>query len=188
MHRQRKKLSIEQVNELQVAQDKCPDAASVMRFQAVRLYGTGYPVETITAIGRCSRPSLLEWNRKYHQGGIAALLDQRQGGNRALLSNEQLEALQRTLHQYQPNQLFAQREYEGDGRFWTIATLSRLVEREYGIRYKRVSSYRVLFDKCDFSYQRTSHHYLSRCEQRVIEFEEALEKTSSTQHKRHPRL
>jgi transposase len=118
----------------------------------------------------------MEWNRKYHQGGLAALLDQRQGGNRALLSYEALEALQRTLHQYQPHQLFAPSEYEGEGRFWTIATLSRLVERDYAVRYKRVSSYRVLFDKCDFSYQRTSHHYLSRREQRVIEFEEALEK------------
>ena len=107
MYRQRKKLSVEQVNELQVAQDKSADAASAMRFQAVRLYGTGYRVEEIKTICGCSRPSLMEWNRKYHQGGIAALLDQRQGGNRALLSHEALEALQRTLHQYQPHQLFA---------------------------------------------------------------------------------
>jgi len=176
MHRQRKKLSMEQVNELQVAQDKSADAVSALRFQAVRLYGSGYAVETIRTICRCSRPSLMEWNRKYHQGGVAALLDQRQGGNRALLSYEALEALQRTLHQYQPHQLFAPHEYEGDGRFWTIATLSQLVEREYGVRYKRVSSYRVLFDQCDFSYQRTSHHYLSRREQHVLEFEDALEK------------
>ena len=176
MHRQRKKLSMEQVNELQVAQDRSPDGASALRFQAVRLYGTGYAVETIQSICRCSRPSLMEWNRKYQQGGMAALLDQRQGGNRALLSNEALEALQRTLHQYQPNQLFAPSEYEGEGRFWTIASLSRLLERDYAVRYKRVSSYRVLFDKCDFSYQRTSHHYLSRREQRVLEFEELIEK------------
>jgi transposase len=176
MHRQRKKLSIEQVNELQVAQDNSPDGASAMRFQAVRLYGSGYAVATITMICRCSRPSLLEWYRKYHQGGIARLLDQRQGGNRALLGNEALEALQSTLHQYQPYQLFAPNEYEGEGRFWTVMTLARLVERNYGVRYQRVCSYRLLFDKCEFSYQRTSHHYLSRCEQRVIEFEEALEK------------
>lgn len=176
MHRKRKKLNNEQVNELQVAQDKSPDGASAMRFQAVRLYGTGYAVETIMAICRCSRPSLLEWNRKYHQGGIAALLDQRQGGNRALLRNEELEALQCKLHQFRPNQLFASSEYEGDGRFWTVTTLAQLVEREYGVRYKQPCSYRILFDKCDFSYQRTTHYYLSRREQRVIEFEEALEK------------
>ena len=176
MHRQRKRVSIEQEKELQVGQDKSPDAASALRFQAVRLYGTGYEVATIMAICRCSRPSLMEWNRKYHQGGMATLLDQRQGGNRALLGNEQVEALQRTLHQYRPNQRFAPSEYAGDGQFWTIATLSRLVEQDYGVRYKRVCSYRLLFDKCDFSYQRTSHHYLSRGEQQVIEFEEAFEK------------
>ena len=104
------------------------------------------------------------------------LLDQRQGGNRALLRHEALEALHCTLHQYQPNQLFAPSEYEGDGRFWTVTTLARLVERDYGVRYKQVCSYRGLFDKCEFSYQRTSQHYLSRCEQRVVAFEEALEK------------
>jgi len=185
MHRQRKKLTIERVNELQVTQDKSPDAASAMRFQAVRLYGMGYQVAIIMAICRCSRPSLLEWNRKYYQGGLAALLDQRQGGNRALLRKHELEALQRTLHQYRPNQLFALDTYEGDGQFWTIATLSRLVEQDYGVRYKRVCSYRVLFDKCDFSYQHTSHHYLSRCEQQVLAFEEAFEKNSSTQPKQH---
>jgi len=176
MHRQRKVLKQEQVNELQVAQDNSPDGASAMRFQAVRLYGTGYRVEAILVICRCSRPSLLEWNRKYHQGGIAALLDGRQGGNRALLRNDELESLQGMLHQYRPNQLFAPGEYEGDGRFWTVSTLAQLVEREYGVHYKQPCSYRLLFDKCEFSYQRTAHHYLSRREQRVIEFEEALEK------------
>lgn len=178
MHRKRKLLSQEQVNELQVAQDNSPDGASAMRFQAVRLYGTGYSVEEIMAICRCSRPSLLEWNRKYHQGGIAALLDQRQGGNRALLGNDELERLQSTLHQYRPNQLFAPGEYERDGRFWAVSTLAQLVEREYGVRYKQPCSYRILFDKCEFSYQRAAHHYLSRREQRVIEFEETLEKNN----------
>lgn len=176
MHRQRKTLNQEQVNELQVAQDNSPDGASAMRFQAVRLYGTGYAVEALQTICRCSRPSLLAWNRHYHEDGIAALLDQRQGGNRALLRNDELESLQGTLHQYRPNQRLASSEYEGEGRFWTVATLARLVEREYGVRYQQPCSYRILFDKCDFSYQRTAHHYLSRREQRVVAFEEALEK------------
>lgn len=127
----------------------------------------------------------MEWNRKYHQGGIAALLDQRQGGNRAFLSQAELEALQQTLHQYSPHQLFAPDEYEGAGQFWTVATLALLVERKYGVRYKRESSYRVLFDRCDFSYQRTSHHYLSRTEQGVMAFEETLEKNSWIRHKPH---
>ena len=149
------------MNELQGEQDNSPDRASTIRFQAVRLYGSGYAVETITTICRCSRPSLLEWYRKYHQGGIAMLVNQRQGGNRALLRHEELEALQCTLQQYQPNQRFALSEDESDGRFWTVTTLARLVERDYGVRYHQVCRYRVIFDKCEFSYQRTSQHYLS---------------------------
>lgn len=186
MSRQRTKLTPEQVNELQIAQESSPDAASAMRFQAVRLYGTDYPVAQIEAICRCRRPSLMEWNRKYHQGGLAAMLDQRQGGNRAFLSQAEREAIQQMLEQYRPNQLFAPAEYEGAGQFWTVATLALLVERQYAVRYKRDSSYRVLFDLCDFSYQRTSQHYLSRREPQVMAFEELLEKNSLTLRKAHP--
>jgi transposase len=176
MHRQRKKLNKEQVNELQIAQDKSPNVSSALRFQAVRLYGIGYPVNEIMTICGCSRSSLMEWNRHYHQGGVARLLDQRQGGNHTLLCAEQIEHIQRLLHQYQPNQLLSRQEYEGDGRFWEIASLARLVEREYAVRYKSASSYRDLFEKCDFSYQRPAQQYLSRSELKVVAFEEELEK------------
>jgi transposase len=179
MSRERIKLTSEQVNELQVAQDNSTEASSALRFQAVRLYGTGYPVSEIEAICRCRRPSLLEWRRKYQQGGVAALLDHRAGGNRAFLSQVELEALQQTLQHYRPQQLFATDEYAGAGQFWTVATLALLVERHYGVRYKRDHSYRVLFARCGFSYQRTSQHYLSRSEQRVMAFEETLEKNCS---------
>jgi transposase len=176
MHRQRKKLTKEQVSELQIAQANSPNVSSALRFQAVRLYGMDYPVKEIMTICGCSRPSLMEWNRHYHQGGVARLIDQRQGGNHTLLCAEQIEHIQRLLHQYQPNQLFSRQQYEGEGRFWGIATLALLVEKEYAVRYKSASSYRQLFEKCDFSYQRTGHQYLSRSELKVVAFEEMLEK------------
>lgn len=176
MHRQRKKLTKEQVNELQVAQDSSRNTGSALRYQAVRLYGLGYPVKTIQTICGCSRASLMEWNRYYHQAGVAGLVDQRQGGNRAFLSPEQLEDLQQRLHQSQPNQLFRTDQYEGEGKFWDIATLALLVETEYAVRYKAACSYRELFERCDFSYQRTTHQYLSRSEFKVMSFEEELEK------------
>lgn len=176
MHRQRKKLTKDQVKELEVAQDSSSDKENALRYQAVRLYGTGYPVNEIESICGCSRVSLMKWNRKYHQVGVIGLLDQRQGGNRAYLSSEQKEKLQGLLHQYRPNQLFAASHYEGDGQFWTVASLSWLIEREYGVRYKCLSSYHQLFDQCDFSYQRPTQQYLSRNEQNVMAFEEELEK------------
>lgn len=185
MHRQRKKLTGEQINELQVAQDNSSDAKNALRFQAVRLYGSSYAVVEIEKICGCSRPSLLAWNRRYHQVGVAGLIDQRQGGNHALLSHEQLEQLQGWLHQYQPKQLFAAEQYTGAGKFWDVPSLALLVQEKYGVRYKRAHSYQQLFARCDFSYQRTSQQYRSRHEHKVIACEEALEKNSSTRRKPH---
>lgn len=180
MHRQRKKLTEEQVSELRVAQGEAPDARSAIRCQAVRLYGAGYAIETIKYVCGCSRQAVMVWNRKYNEGGVAALVDRRQGGNRAYLSEKQIEELSRKLHQYEPRQLFAADAYEGDGRFWTVLTLALLVEQEYSVRYKRSGSYRELFLRCHFSYQRPGQHYLSRNEEKVMTFGEALEKNSST--------
>src|SRR5687768_15558675 len=111
MSRQRKKLTEEQVKELQAAQLSSEDAASALRYQAVRLYGLGYAVATIQEICECGLPSIWEWNRKYHRQGVAGLIDQRQGGNRAALQPLELEALHGWLHAYKPNQLLGPDEY-----------------------------------------------------------------------------
>ncbi|NJN71068.1 MAG: winged helix-turn-helix domain-containing protein [Nitrospira sp.] len=65
----------------------------------------------------------------------------------------------------------------GDGQFWTVADLARLVEERCGVVYKSDNSYRKLFRQCDFTLQRPGHFYLSRQEQAVVTFEEELEKT-----------
>ena len=183
MSRKRRRLTEEQKSSLLVAQSEAPDGASAIRYQAVRLYGSGYEVEDVIEICGCSQPSLLRWNRHYFEGGVAALVDGRVGGNRAYLSSEQIEELRSKLHQYEPRQLFAADEYEGEARFWTVLTLALLVERDYGVRYKRSGSYRDLFLRCQFSYQRPGQHYLSRNEEQVLDFEEALDKNSSTSPK-----
>lgn len=176
MSRQRKKLTNEQVNELQAAQMSSEDAASAKRYQAVRLYGLGYAVETIQEICECGLPSLWEWNRKYHAQGVTGLVDQRQGGNRAALQPWALEALHGWLHTYKPNQILGPDEYSGNGEFWSLAALACLVEKRFNVRYQSLTSYRNLLAKCDFSYQRTTQQYQSCSPYKVMAFEEELEK------------
>ena len=43
----------------------CKDAATRTRYQAVRLYGEGYPEKEIEQITGCSRTSLMEWCRAF---------------------------------------------------------------------------------------------------------------------------
>ena len=173
------RLSDGELNQLQAAYLHCDQADSKIRFQAVRLYGTGYTVAQIQDICACSTRSLLNWTRAYAQRGITALLDHRLGGNRARLKPEQVEAVQNQLHGYTPAQLLGRDACIGDGQFWTVPDLAHLLERDYGVRYQSDTSYRTLLQQCDFSYQRPAKQYKSHSAVKVMEFEEALEKKIS---------
>ena len=187
MRKQSFQLSPEQLNELQGAYQGCDDALTKIRYQAVRLYGQGYPTTEVLAITGCSRTSLLKWCRRYRRYGVAGLVDQRTGGNSAKLSASELERLANQLHQYKPNQLFATGEYTGNGEFWQVADVAQLLQRDYGVRYKSPNSYRTVLKRCGLSGQRPARQYQSRSESKVMAFEEALEKNCSTRPHRRPR-
>ena len=165
-----------EVNELKAAYQQCRDGLTKTRYQAVRLYGTGYAVAEIEEISGCSRPSLMEWCRAYRQSGVAGLVDKRRGGNRAKLAPVELEQLQQRLEDYSPGQLLGAANCYGDGQFWTVPDLAHLVERNYGVKYKSDTSYRSLFERCNFSCQRPGSQYRSRNEMAVLEFAQQLEK------------
>ncbi len=181
------KLSQAQSNELQGAYQQGDDARTQIRYQAVRLYGSGYPLAEVMQITGCSRTSLLEWCRAYRHYGVAGLVDQRNGGNSAKLSASELERLANQLHQYKPNQLFAAGEYTGNGEFWQVADVAQLLQRQYGVSYKSPNSYRTVLKRCGLSCQRPAQQYQSRSETKVMAFDEALEKNCSTQPKPHHR-
>jgi len=166
-----------QACEMQGAYHNCQDAQTRTRYQAVRLYGQGYPTREIEAICGCSRSSLMEWCRSYREAGVTGLVDQRVGGNRALLTPHQLERLQYLLGSHTPRQLFGVAGCVGTGQFWSVGDLAQLIQREFDVSYKSETSYRELLDKCGFSYQRPAKQYKSRAALKVAEFEEQLEKT-----------
>lgn len=170
---------------LQVAYLNCQDGATRTRYQAVRLYGIGYAVEEILLICGCSLRSLLEWCQRYRDEGLSGLLDHRVGGNRARLLALEVEELSQLLHRYSPAQLLGPERSDGDGTHWTLADLRQVVEQRYGIRYQSLTSYRTLLARCDFSYQRATKQYKSRNEFKVMDFEEQLEKNSSTWPRKH---
>src|SRR3712207_5249553 len=79
--------------------DRTTDGPTRIRYQAWRLYGSGYPVAQIAEITGCRRTSLMDWCRLYRDLGVAALVDGRVGGNRATLTPEQRETARASLHQ-----------------------------------------------------------------------------------------
>jgi transposase len=176
MARRRFQLTDDQVRELTGAYTQCKDGPTRTRYQAVRLYGTGYPVKEVIDITGCSRSILMEWCREYRRDGVTALVDKRVGGNRARLTSVQIEQLGEQLRMYTPAELFGSLAATVDGQFWTVEDLQQAVERWYGVIYRSRSSYYRLFDLCDFSYQRAEKRYKSRSEAKIAEFEMELEK------------
>ena len=151
-------------------------ANTKVRFQAVRLYGLGYAVSEILDICGGSHSSLSGWVRLYQQSGLTALLDHRQGGNRAKLHPDQREALRTQLQTYTPAQLLGRDACIGPGQFWTVGDLALLVEGEHGVCYQSHVSYYTLLARCGFSQQCPEKQFQSHSEVKLMEFEERLEK------------
>ena len=181
------RLAEAEATELQAAYQHCQKAAAKIRYQAVRLYGTGYAVSQITDICGCHSASLMEWTRAYRERGLPALLDHRTGGNRARLKPTQLEAVHNQLHGYTPATLLGRGQCVGDGQFWSVPDVARLLERDYGVVYQSQTSYRTLMYKCGLSFQRPAKQYKSHSEAKLMDFEERLEKKTGRHRPRRAR-
>jgi transposase len=154
----------------------CKDASERIRYQAVRLYGEGYDASEVISITGCSRSSLQGWCHAYREDPSQGLADKRQGGNRAKLSQLQIEEMQNILHQYTPKERLGQNAQTATGQFWTIEDLAFLILERYGIEYKSRTSYIGLLHQCGFSYQKSEKVFKSRSQTKVADFEEQLEK------------
>jgi transposase len=161
---------------LQQAFLRSKDGPTRTRYQAVRLYGLGYPIAQIQEITGCSRTSLMDWCRLYRARGVSGLVDGRIGGNRAKLTPAQRETVRANLHQYTPRQLFGPQTATPDGRFWNVPDLKRAVQMWFGVTWSSAASYLALLADCGFSYQRAQKVFKSRSEREVVAFEEQLEK------------
>jgi transposase len=171
-------LSQAEANELSAALRHCRNADTKIRYQAVRLYGLGHPVPQILDICGCSRRSLLQWSRAYREGGIAALVDHRKGGNRAKLGPQERQHLQQMLHQHTPAGLLGKDQCTGpdEAAFWNITDLARLIEPDFGVVYRSTTSYYSLLAECAMSYQRPAKVYKSHSAANLMAFEQGLEK------------
>ncbi len=161
---------------LRRAYDRTTDGPTRTRYQAVRLYGTGYPVAQIAEITGCSRTSLLDWCRLHRTRGVPGLVDGRVGGTRANLTFDQRATVRAALHQYTPRQHFGPETATPDGQVWTLPDLTRAVQAWFGVTWRSPASYRALLADCGFSYQRAQKVFTARSERAVLAFEEQLEK------------
>jgi transposase len=165
-----------QRTELRLAYEQCKDGPTRTRLQAVRLYGSAYPLAQVQEITGCSRTSLMDWCRHYRSNGLAALRDRRSGGNRAKLTPAQRQSVRATLQQYTPRQLLGPQAATSDGQFWTISDLKRFVETSFDVTWDSPTSYLTLLKEGDLTFQRPQKVYKSRRESEAMAFDDLLEK------------
>ncbi len=158
--------------ELRQAYELSKNVGTRTRYQAVRLYGEGYPVAEIEAITGCARASLMGWCQDYRKNGVQSLVDKRVGGNSAKLTKLQVKDLGDRLRQYTPRELFGPEA----SQYWTVPDLARVIKKWYVVEYRSLSSYLRMFGLCDFSYQKVEKVYKPRSEQKVLVFGEQTEK------------
>lgn len=162
MREERFRLTEEQAEELRQACQASRDGPLRTRCLAVRLYGSGYSLTEVMQITGCSRTSLMDWRRRYKETGVAGLLDQRTGGNRAKLTADQIEELKKRLNRYSPAEALG-RELTGHApRIWTVDSLTKAIEKWFRVHYESRSSYLRLFELCGFSYKRSSGGFRPR--------------------------
>ena len=176
MAKRKFELTEQERKDLLQAYRQCRDANTRTRYQAVRLYGDGYPEKEIEEITGCSRASLMEWCRAFRQDATQGLIDKRAGVNSAKLTKYQIEELQQRLHQYTPGEMFGVGATTADGQFWTVEDLAKVVQAQFGVEYKSRTSYISLLALCGFSYQKSEKVFKSRSETKVADFEEQLKK------------
>lgn len=169
-------LTEQQIRELRRAHDECTDGDTQTRYQAVRLYGTSYPLQTILDVTGCSISSLRTWVHAYRTAGLASLADHRLGGNSAKLTPDQRREVEVRLQQYTPRQLLGSQAHSPSGQCWTIEDLQEVLHRWYGVQYRSRVSYLNVLHTFGFSYQRTEKVFKSQRPMEIAAFEEQGEK------------
>lgn len=140
----------EKIKELEKAMSSAAlSKQEYIRVQAVLLKHRGYHRKEIALIVGKSFNALEEWITNYNKKGLDGLLTKApKTPNSAKLTYSQKDKIKEIINKHKP------KDYGLIKDFWDIPTLKRLVESEFGVEYKGMSSYRRLFDYCGFSYQK----------------------------------
>lgn len=170
-------LTEQEIKAFQRAENATQDVRELKRLQAVRMYGTGHPVEMIQTIAGCSWRALMDWCQAYRARGLAGLKSHWQGENALKLTRAQRADLKARLDRYQPDQVLRPEIRISQGAFWTVSDLKIVVHQWYDVTYQSDTSYRTLLHECRFSQQQTEPLYRSRPKDQIVaDFEAELEK------------
>jgi transposase len=137
------------------------------RLNAIRLLEQGYTKSEVANILDVAESSVYEWQKKFREGGLAALSTKIASGRKSLLADEQLLKLYKWLRGNP-------RQVQFDFGLWTRKIVRELIKREFGIDYTPQNVGKIL-KMLGFSPQRPVYQALERDpEKRRIWMEETF--------------
>jgi len=165
-------LTEQEIGQLREAETHSDDKHARQRFQAIRLYGQGWPLKQIMDIVMAGESTIRQWAMAYRAKGLEGLRWQWQGQNANKLTEAQRQQVKARLHDYRPVDLhISQNEY------WTVRDVRVAVKEWCGVVYPDESSYQSLLHACGLSYQRAAKVYRSHpSAAEIAQFESELEK------------
>ena len=135
------------------------------RIRAVQLMESGKSPDEIVEILGVGRSSVFEWQKKYREGGLAALSTKFASGRPTTLSDEQMIRLYGLINGKDP------RQYSFELALWTRGLVADLIHRKFGVRLSRVTVGRVL-TKLGMSPQRPLYRAYQQDPEKVRKWKE----------------
>src|SRR6266704_1666166 len=142
-HRQFK-LTEDEIQGLEAAEQETREALALRRLQGVRMYGSGLDMKLVKQVTGAARRTVEDWIKAYRAHGVAGLQPGWKGGNSRKLTVNEREALTNRLQHMTVEQALSQEERVDNGPFWTVEAVKRVVEKWYGVEYRSRESYRLL--------------------------------------------
>ena len=144
---------------------KARRATEEERLLAVQLMERGKSPELVAEILDVSRSSVFEWQKKYREGGLAALSTKFASGRPTVLSDQQMMRLRSMIVGKDP------RQYSFGFALWTRKLVADLIKQKFGVRLSLPTIGRIL-TKLGLSAQRPLYRAYQQDPEKVREWKE----------------
>ncbi len=133
---------------------------------------------TIQRLVGCRWRALRDWCQAYRAKGLGGLKSPGQGAKARNLSRDQRAALKARLNSDRPDPVLSAAVRISQGQVWTVSDRKVVVQRWYGVSYRRATSYQTLLHDWGLSQQQAESQYRSRPEAQTIADVEAGKKVA----------
>jgi len=145
---------------------KTADSKLKERIQMVLLRDEGKTLPEITEIIHIERQAIIFWLKRYKERRLKGLKPRYQGGNRSLLTKDQLQEIKQFLNKTSKTDL----------KKITVKELRLHLKTKYQVEYRSPESIHQIFYKCGFSFRKPEQCYREASEKEQREWLEIAKK------------